>query len=74
MACKLLKLSLHLMQRSTQSINIDDQTPLDLVPRHSDFEELLVLLGAMRCQEKYSSRVEGDGGTSMGFLDEDDYS
>ena len=55
------------------TVNIDDQTPLDLVPRHSDLEELLVLLGAMRCQEKHSSRVEGDGGINMGILDEDDY-
>ena len=33
------------------AVNGDDQTPLDLVPRGSELEELLALLGAVRYQE-----------------------
>ena len=50
-------------------VNIDDQTPLDLVPRHSPLEEFLVLLGALRYQEIHRSRVQVDG-MGISFLDD----
>ena len=52
------------------AVNTDDQTPLDLVPRGSELEELLALLGAMRSQELCrGSGSEGDQGLDT-FLDE----
>ena len=51
------------------AVNIDDQTPLGLVPRHSELEKLLVLLGAMRYHEIRSRKVEEDRGLDA-FLDE----
>ena len=55
-------------------VNIDDQTPLDLVGRHSNLEHFLVLFGALRYREIQRSRVQGVGAIgSVGradFLDE----
>ena len=55
------------------AINVNDQTPLDLVPHGSELEELLALLGAMRYHElqHYSSQSEEDCGIDT-FLDESD--
>jgi ankyrin repeat protein len=54
------------------AVNIDDQTPLDLVARGSELEELLALLGGLRYQEllPYSSQL-GDCGVDT-FLEETD--
>ena len=50
------------------TINTDNQTPLDLVPRGSELEELLPLLGAMRYQEIQNCR-RGDYSLDT-FLDD----
>ena len=55
------------------AVNTDDRTPLDLVPRGSELEELLALLGAVRYQELHhcGGGSEGDHGLDT-FLDETD--
>ena len=57
------------------AVNIDDLTPLDLVARGSELEELLALLGALRYQELLhlasGHGQPGDAGIDT-FLDETD--